>query len=187
MLDVVRKEAEGCDCLQGGALHRGSKIGRAVAAASAKHSFLQVCMLPAMHVSGPCQSLSTVPRPAGFQLCHSLGGGTGSGMGTLLISKIREEYPDRMMMTFSVVPSPKVRRPRLGPVCTASRCICSGIQTAGGRTALEGQYGLLALLSCENTMTAAFAVCAWLLTGFRHRGGALQRHAVGAPAGGERR
>ncbi len=47
--------------------------------------------------------------PAGFQVCHSLGGGTGSGMGTLLISKIREEYPDRMMMTFSVVPSPKVR------------------------------------------------------------------------------
>ncbi|BGO99325.1 putative Tubulin beta chain (putative) [Rhodotorula toruloides] len=60
VLDVVRKEAEGCDCLQG------------------------------------------------FQLTHSLGGGTGSGMGTLLISKIREEYPDRMMATFSVVPSPKV-------------------------------------------------------------------------------
>ncbi|CAF1582449.1 unnamed protein product [Rotaria magnacalcarata] len=60
VLDVVRKEAESCDCLQG------------------------------------------------FQLTHSLGGGTGSGMGTLLISKIREEYPDRIMMTFSVVPSPKV-------------------------------------------------------------------------------
>ena len=60
MLDVVRKEAEGSDCLQG------------------------------------------------FQITHSLGGGTGSGMGTLLISKIREEYPDRMMCTFSVVPSPKV-------------------------------------------------------------------------------
>lgn len=29
-------------------------------------------------------------------------------MGTLLISKIREEYPDRMMLTFSVFPSPKV-------------------------------------------------------------------------------
>ena len=29
-------------------------------------------------------------------------------MGTLLISKIREEYPDRMMCTYSVVPSPKV-------------------------------------------------------------------------------
>ncbi|VDN38750.1 unnamed protein product [Gongylonema pulchrum] len=44
----------------------------------------------------------------GFQFTHSLGGGTGSGMGTLLISKIREEYPDRIMTTFSVVPSPKV-------------------------------------------------------------------------------
>lgn len=29
-------------------------------------------------------------------------------MGTLLISKIREEYPDRIMSSFSVVPSPKV-------------------------------------------------------------------------------
>lgn len=29
-------------------------------------------------------------------------------MGTLLISKIREEYPDRIMCSFSVVPSPKV-------------------------------------------------------------------------------
>jgi len=44
----------------------------------------------------------------GFQVCHSLGGGTGSGMGSLLISKIREEYPDRMLSTFSVFPSPKI-------------------------------------------------------------------------------
>ncbi|XP_022865896.1 tubulin beta-1 chain-like [Olea europaea var. sylvestris] len=44
----------------------------------------------------------------GFQACHSLGGGTGSGMGTLLIPKIKEEYSDRMMLTFSVFPSPKV-------------------------------------------------------------------------------
>ncbi|TXT15815.1 hypothetical protein VHUM_00318 [Vanrija humicola] len=44
----------------------------------------------------------------GFQLLHSLGGGTGSGLGALLLSKIREEYPDRMLATFSVFPSPKV-------------------------------------------------------------------------------
>ncbi|XP_029357101.1 tubulin beta-1 chain isoform X6 [Echeneis naucrates] len=44
----------------------------------------------------------------GFQLVHSLGGGTGSGMGTLIINKIREEYPDRIMNSFSVMPSPKV-------------------------------------------------------------------------------
>ena len=60
IMDVVRKETESCDSLQG------------------------------------------------FQITHSLGGGTGAGMGTLLISKIREEFPDRMMCTFSVVPSPKV-------------------------------------------------------------------------------
>ncbi|TMW68397.1 hypothetical protein Poli38472_005865 [Pythium oligandrum] len=60
VLDVVRKEAEGCDCLQG------------------------------------------------FQITHSIGGGTGSGMGTLLMSKIRDEYPDRIVCTYSVFPSTKV-------------------------------------------------------------------------------
>lgn len=43
-------------------------------------------------------------------------------MGTLLISKVREEYPDRMMVTFSVVPSPKVRassHPEAEESCTS--------------------------------------------------------------------
>ncbi|KAK3865569.1 hypothetical protein Pcinc_028835 [Petrolisthes cinctipes] len=60
VMEVIRKEAEGCDCLQG------------------------------------------------FQLTHSLGGGTGSGLGTLLISQIRAEFPDRIIASHSVVPSPKV-------------------------------------------------------------------------------
>lgn len=38
----------------------------------------------------------------------ALGGGTGSGLGALLLGKIREEYPDRMLATFSIFPSPKV-------------------------------------------------------------------------------
>jgi len=46
--------------------------------------------------------------PQGFQICHSLGGGTGSGMGTLLLLKIRDTYPDRITTTYSVYPSPKV-------------------------------------------------------------------------------
>ena len=46
--------------------------------------------------------------PQGFQITHSLGGGTGSGMGTLLLLKIRDMYPDRITATFSVYPSPKV-------------------------------------------------------------------------------
>ena len=60
VLDVLRREAESCECLQG------------------------------------------------FQMTHSLGGGTGSGMGTLLLSKIKEEFPDRMIMTYSVFPSANV-------------------------------------------------------------------------------
>eukprot|EP01130_Rhizamoeba_saxonica_P002612 TRINITY_DN1237_c3_g1_i1.p1 TRINITY_DN1237_c3_g1~~TRINITY_DN1237_c3_g1_i1.p1 ORF type:complete len:478 (+),score=129.22 TRINITY_DN1237_c3_g1_i1:99-1532(+) len=44
----------------------------------------------------------------GFQVTHSLGGGTGSGLGTLIVTKIKEEYPDRIMSTYSVVPSPEV-------------------------------------------------------------------------------
>ena len=60
VVDVIRKEAESCDC------------------------------------------------PQGFQITHSLGGGTGSGLGTLLLMKIRDNYPDRITATFSVYPSPKV-------------------------------------------------------------------------------
>lgn len=41
----------------------------------------------------------------GFQLTHSLGGGTGSGLGTLLINSLRDEYSDRMIATYSVFPS----------------------------------------------------------------------------------
>merc|ERR1712176_228817 len=44
----------------------------------------------------------------GFQLFHSLGGGTGSGMGTLLLLKIRDAYPDKITTTYSIYPSPKV-------------------------------------------------------------------------------
>lgn len=73
VLDVVHREAEACDVLQG------------------------------------------------FQVSHSLGGGTGSGMGTLLVSKIREEYPDRMLCTYSVMPSPKVSDTVVEPYnCTLS-------------------------------------------------------------------
>lgn len=73
VMDVLRKEAEGCEWLQG------------------------------------------------FQLTHSLGGGTGSGMGTLLMAKIREEYPDRIVNTFSVVPSPKVNNKNVQNINYKSR------------------------------------------------------------------
>ena len=44
----------------------------------------------------------------GFQLCHSIGGGTGSGLGTALLLKIRDNYSDKISQSFTVFPSPKV-------------------------------------------------------------------------------
>merc|ERR1711981_385689 len=54
------------------------------------------------------QEIEQCDAPQGFQIFHSLGGGTGSGMGTLLLLKIRDGYPDRITTTYSVSPSPKV-------------------------------------------------------------------------------
>lgn len=54
----------------------------------------------------------------GFQLTHSLAGGSGSGLGCLLLTKLREEYPDRMLATFSVLPSPKVSETVVEPYNT---------------------------------------------------------------------
>jgi tubulin beta len=70
VLNVVRREAESCDSLQG------------------------------------------------FQMTHSLGGGTGSGMGSLVISKLREEYPGRVMTTFSVIPSQEQETIEVAPYNT---------------------------------------------------------------------
>uniref|UniRef100_A0A2K5CBC0 Tubulin beta chain n=1 Tax=Aotus nancymaae TaxID=37293 RepID=A0A2K5CBC0_AOTNA len=81
VMDVLRKEAESCDCLQG------------------------------------------------FQLTHSLGGGTGSRIDTLLMGKIREKYPDRIINTFSVPPSPKVSDTVVEPY-NATRSIHQLIENA---------------------------------------------------------
>jgi len=39
---------------------------------------------------------------------HSIGGGTGSGMGSLIIDKLREYYCDRIVNNITVYPSEKV-------------------------------------------------------------------------------
>ena len=44
----------------------------------------------------------------GFQFNHSISGGTGSGMGTRLISHVREEFPDRIMESTTVFPSTNI-------------------------------------------------------------------------------
>lgn len=50
----------------------------------------------------------------GFVLFHSLGGGTGSGMGSLLIEKIREEFPDKLIATCSMWPSSEESNGKMG-------------------------------------------------------------------------
>lgn len=49
--------------------------------------------------AGACDSLQC------FQLIHSLGGGTGSGLGTYLLSALRDEYPRQLHFATSVFPS----------------------------------------------------------------------------------
>lgn len=44
----------------------------------------------------------------GFILTHSIGGGTGAGFGSLIVEKLRENYPKTPIMTFSIFPSPKI-------------------------------------------------------------------------------
>jgi len=43
-----------------------------------------------------------------FHLIHSLGGGTGSGLGSLVLSRLRDEYPDMLLTNTSVFPSTNV-------------------------------------------------------------------------------
>lgn len=35
---------------------------------------------------------------------HSIGGGTGSGLGSLILEKINEDYSDKLSINFSIVP-----------------------------------------------------------------------------------
>jgi tubulin gamma len=44
----------------------------------------------------------------GFIYCHSIAGGTGSGLGSLLLERLSDEYSKATTMTFSVFPDTKV-------------------------------------------------------------------------------
>lgn len=41
----------------------------------------------------------------GFVLCHSIAGGTGSGMGSYLLERLNDHYPKKLVQTYSVFPS----------------------------------------------------------------------------------
>lgn len=41
----------------------------------------------------------------GFVLCHSIAGGTGSGMGSYLLERLNDHFPKKLIQTYSVFPS----------------------------------------------------------------------------------
>lgn len=41
----------------------------------------------------------------GFVLCHSIAGGTGSGMGSYLLEKLNDRFPKKLIQTYSVFPN----------------------------------------------------------------------------------
>ena len=104
VLDVVRKEAEGCDCHLAA---RSLSLCFQFFTRPDPQWYLYVDLLEQHFSVGKVpeslpktwrKCFKSRPGLQGFQLCHSLGGGTGAGMGTLLISKVREEYPDRISL-----------------------------------------------------------------------------------------
>lgn len=44
-------------------------------------------------------------RLQGIQITHSIGGGTGSGFGSLILDQLTEEYPTSTIFTYPVIPS----------------------------------------------------------------------------------
>ncbi|CAG0883836.1 unnamed protein product [Cyprideis torosa] len=44
-------------------------------------------------------------RLEGFVLCHSIAGGTGSGMGSFILERINDRFPKKLVQTYSVFPN----------------------------------------------------------------------------------
>jgi hypothetical protein len=79
----------------------------------------------------------------------ALGGGTGSGLGSLLLGKIREEYPDQMLATFSIFPSPKVSETVIEPY---NFVLSSNILVEGSdiTTCLDVSAGCVCCVCCDS-------------------------------------
>ena len=41
----------------------------------------------------------------GFVLCHSIAGGTGSGMGSYIMERLSDRFPKKLLQTYSVFPN----------------------------------------------------------------------------------
>lgn len=41
----------------------------------------------------------------GFVLCHSIAGGTGSGLGSYILDRLNDRFPKKVVQTYSVFPN----------------------------------------------------------------------------------
>ena len=81
----------------------------------------RACLARPPHAHSPCNLRSArhqeeifdiIDREAdgsdsleGFMMCHSVAGGTGSGLGSYLLERINDRYPKKLIQTYSVFPN----------------------------------------------------------------------------------
>ncbi|XP_022208846.1 probable tubulin beta chain CG32396 [Drosophila obscura] len=54
------------------------------------------------------REVESVDSLQGFQLLHSIGGGTGSGLTSLIMEALVEQYPDNLLCNYVTIPSPNM-------------------------------------------------------------------------------
>jgi len=90
-------------------------------------------------VARPRALALTFCRAQGFVLCHSIAGGTGSGMGSYLLEQLNDHFPKKLIQTYSVFPNqvrvvatcalpPSHVSPVAGHPVRSTRCCCSTVQ-----------------------------------------------------------
>ena len=82
----------------------------------------------------------------GFLVFNAVGGGTGSGLGSLLLERLSVDYGKKSKLGFTVYPSPQV--------CSAAACACQPtllFSAAPSKCASLRQY-LLAPAPCKHTV-----------------------------------
>ena len=66
---------------------------------------MQNCMLPLSYVSGSCwwgtdREVGYCDSLEGFTVCHSIAGGTGSGLGSWLLEQLNQRFPKKLVQTY---------------------------------------------------------------------------------------
>ena len=80
IMDMIDREADGSDSLE----------------VRARRAQVESC---------PFLTARAVCTLQGFVLCHSIAGGTGSGMGSYLLEQLNDRFPKKLIQTYSVFPN----------------------------------------------------------------------------------